>query len=69
MEARPLRLRFAEADNLSLFNFGVDHVTLNVSADEVAATPEPASLTLLGIAGVSVGGYSWRRRKAMNVAC
>jgi len=40
-----LRLRFAEVDNLATFNFGVDNVQLVV--------PEPSSLTLLFVGGLS----------------
>jgi len=40
-----LRLRFAEVDNVNLFQFGVDRVSLDASA----TVPEPATLTLLGL--------------------
>ncbi len=33
-----------------------------------SAVPEPASLTLLGLGGLCLGGYSWRRRKAAHPA-
>lgn len=36
-----LRLRFAEADNVNIFNFGVDGVSLMV-------VPSPTTITLLG---------------------
>jgi hypothetical protein len=48
-----LRLRFAEADNVNIFNFGVDGVSLLV-------VPSPASLALLGLGGLAVNA---RRRR------
>jgi hypothetical protein len=39
-----LRLRFAETDNVYIFQLGVDNITL----DTTTAIPEPASLLLLG---------------------
>jgi hypothetical protein len=52
-----LTLRFAEADNVSLFQFGVDNVDIQVSA---AAVPEPSScLATLG----ALLGIAWMRRR------
>jgi hypothetical protein len=45
----PLRLRFAEADNVAPFQFGVDNVSLLTSAG--APVPEPSSLAL-GMTGI-----------------
>jgi hypothetical protein len=56
-----LRLRFAETDNVQAFNFGVDNVSLDVNAQEVAV-PEPATLFLLG-SGLSAACAARRRRK------
>lgn len=52
---QPLRLRFAEVDNVEMFQFGVDNVSLDVGAAQ--AVPEPASLALLLTAGL---GLVWR---------
>lgn len=54
-----LRLRFAEADNLLFFNFGVDAVGLAVTTGVV---PEPGSLALLLCGGAS-GLLLLRRRR------
>ncbi|MCW3055438.1 MAG: hypothetical protein JWN14_4608, partial [Chthonomonadales bacterium] len=54
------RLRFAEVDNLSSLNQGVDNVSLT------AVTPEPGTLALLF--GTSVAGSLFlRRRRAASV--
>ena len=53
-----LRLRFAEVDNVAPFQFGVDNVSL-----EVSAVPEPSSLTLMGIATFGLISYHLLRHK------
>jgi hypothetical protein len=50
-----LRLRFAEVDNVSMFQFGVDRVSLDASA----TVPEPATLSLVGL---GLAGLFGRRR-------
>ncbi len=42
-----LRLRFAETDNVNIFNFGVDNVSLDVASQQLPEVPEPATLLLL----------------------
>ena len=56
-QGETLRLRFAEVDNVSYFNFGVDNVRLSVQA-----VPEPSSIAL--IAGLcSTGCLLYTRRR------
>ncbi len=43
------RLRFAEVDNQSFFNHGVDNVSIK------ATVPEPATLLLLGTGLLAIG--------------
>jgi hypothetical protein len=44
----------------SAANGTADFLTIQISP---AATPEPASLTLLGLGVASLAGYAWRRRR------
>lgn len=56
-QGETLRLRFAEIDNVNLFNFGVDNVTLTTPVP----LPPSFSLALSGFAGIFWG--SRRRNK------
>lgn len=54
-----LRLRFAEVDNVFLFNFGVDQVSL-----QIVPEPSPAALACaLFLAGGVRYGLAWTRRR------
>jgi hypothetical protein len=55
---RSLRLRFAEVDNVSLFQFGVDNVALAIG--DTNEVPEPASMLLL-LGGLAAAALSRRR--------
>jgi hypothetical protein len=55
----PLRLRFAEVDNVFIFQFGVDAVSIGPA--QVAPLAEPSAL-FLALAGALALGWSLRRR-------
>lgn len=55
------RLRFAEVDNVSALNVGVDNISL--LAITPAAVPEPGSLALL-LASVTGGVFAVRRKRS-----
>jgi len=59
-----LRLRFAETDNVNLFQFGVDNVSL------LTAVPEPSGVVMLGMGllGTSLLGLLRRRRNRRSVS-
>lgn len=59
-----LRLRFAETDNVFIFNFGVD----NVSIDPTTPVPEPASILLFGagLLKLVAGRLGARSRRARS---
>jgi hypothetical protein len=52
-----LRLRFAEADNVSTFQLGVDNVSLTT-------VPEPPSALTFGLGGIAIAAMWLRRRLA-----
>jgi hypothetical protein len=54
----PLRLRFAEVDNVNIFQLGVDNVSLDASPTLVV--PEPSSYVLTIAALLGIG---WARRR------
>jgi hypothetical protein len=43
--------------------FALDNLNTTGSVQSAAQTPEPASLTLFGLAAVCTGAYAWRRRR------
>ena len=53
-----LRLRFAEVDNVNMFQFGVDNVALETDAP--GEVPEPGAWMLI-LAGLTAGALSRRR--------
>jgi MYXO-CTERM domain-containing protein len=59
-QGQTLRLRFAEADNVSFFNFGVDNVAIEALAAQV---PEPAAASLALLALLALGGLTVQRRR------
>ena len=59
-----LRLRFAEVDNILVFNMGVDNVTL---ADN-NSVPEPSSALLVALALGATGLASRRRKSSVGAA-
>jgi hypothetical protein len=56
-----LRLRFAEVDNVNMFQFGVDNVVLDIGAP--GEVPEPAAWMLI-LAGLAAGALSRRRTRS-----
>jgi PEP-CTERM putative exosortase interaction domain len=64
-QGQTLRLRFAEVDNISFLNLGVDRVSLGATA----VVPEPASLLLmLTGGGVLLGSARLVRRRCQREA-
>ena len=55
-----LRVRFAETDNVNIFQMGVD----NVGFVPTATVPEPASMLLFGIALATLIGTRSRRKRS-----
>jgi hypothetical protein len=53
------------AANTGLWDFAIDNVSFTPTA---VATPEPATLTMLGIGVAGLTGYAWRRRKLQRPA-
>lgn len=56
-----LRLRFAEVDNVNMFQFGVDNVVLDIGAP--GEVPEPAAWMLI-LAGLAAGTLARRRTRS-----
>jgi hypothetical protein len=56
-QGQTLRLRFAEVDNVSFFNLGVDRVSI-----QAAPIPEPSSVPLM-MAGSGLFTLVWIRRR------
>jgi len=55
-----LRLRFAEVDNLSGFNFAVDNIDITYTAG-AAPVPEPATMLLFGSGLVGLAGMGRKK--------
>ena len=55
------QLQLGINDDIYFDNSGA--LLVDVSGPGVAAAPEPATLTLLGIGVAGMAGYGWRRRK------
>jgi hypothetical protein len=60
-QGQTLRLRFAEVDNVSFLNLGVDQVSI-VASPLAAAAPEPSSLSLTLVAGYALLRKAQRTR-------
>jgi hypothetical protein len=64
-QGQTLRLRFAEVDNVSFLNLGVDQVSL-VASQVAQVAPEPSSLSLILVAGyglLRIARRTQRRRQ------
>ena len=59
LPARPLPIQAGNDPSVGLPGEG----TPDPDAIGVDTVPEPASLTLLGMGGVGLAGYTWKRRK------
>ena len=53
------QIRFAETDNVNIFNHGVDNVSISIGAE----VPLPAALPLLATGLGALGLFGWRRKK------
>jgi hypothetical protein len=71
----PTSLNFSSFDSTQFFIFFTDPtgspliVSGTLGSLTPAATPEPSTLTLLGIGIAGTAGYGWRRRKKAAPAC
>jgi hypothetical protein len=62
----PLRLRFAETDNVNVFQFGVDNVSL--ATGDGAAVPEPSSLVTAALGALLFLSSFWLRHRCATSA-
>jgi hypothetical protein len=60
----PLRLRFAETDNVSFFQFGVDNVSLVTAS--TASVPEPSAAVSTGLGALML--LAWLARRSNHRA-
>ncbi|MEH6435325.1 PEP-CTERM sorting domain-containing protein [Massilia sp. DD77] len=58
-----LRLRFAEVDNVNIFNFGVDNVAIETIGPIEVPEPAPILLVLAGVAAATL-----QRRRALRLS-